>query len=94
MPICLLEHFAQRDKRLHISSRSNYLYNDIERRRWALSWCATEELWDVGRRWRRVLLYLRELSLDLGKDELREAAALLVNADVDSSIFCDYSVRA
>jgi hypothetical protein len=39
-------------------------------------------------------LYLRELSLDLGKDELREAAALLVNADVDSSIFCDYSVRA
>jgi hypothetical protein len=41
------------------------------------------------------LLYLGELALDLGENELREGAraTLLVDADVDPPIFCDYRVR-
>jgi hypothetical protein len=70
------------------------LYDDIERRRGALTGRTTEKFWDVRRRRRRVLLYLGELALDLGEDELREGAGatLLVDADVDSSILCDYRV--
>jgi hypothetical protein len=40
------------------------------------------------------LLHLGELALDLGEDELREGAALLVDADVDTPIFGDDGIRA
>lgn len=40
------------------------------------------------------MLRLSELALDLREDELGEGAAFLVNADVDSAVFCDYCIRA
>jgi hypothetical protein len=94
--VCLLEHYAERNKWLHISSRSNYLYDDVQGWGRVLSWCASEKFWDIRGRWSGVFLDLSELALDLGENELREGAraSFLVNADVDSSILCDYRVRA
>jgi hypothetical protein len=40
------------------------------------------------------MLDLGELPLDLGKYELREGATLLVNANIDSTILCNYCIGA
>ena len=59
-----------------------------------MAWRTTEELWDV--RWRRlgVFLCMRELTLDLWKDELRKGAALLIYSDIDTPIVSDHGICA
>ena len=55
---------------------------------------AAKKLRDVSWRGLRIFLGMCELPLDLWEDELRKRAALLVFADVDSSIVGDNGVCA
>jgi hypothetical protein len=68
------------------------LYDNIQRWRGSLAGGSSEEFWDVWRRWGRVFLHLAELPLDLGENELRECATLLIDANVDSPIIGDYRI--
>lgn len=93
MTVCVLQHLAQGNKGLYISSRSDNLYDNIERRWWALSWGTAKRLWDV--RWRRLWIFLRmgELALDLWYNELRESTAFLIDSNVYATVLGDCRVR-
>jgi len=92
MPVRRLQHLAQRDKGLYITPRSDDLYDDVERGRWLLSWCATKKLGNVGRRRGGLFANLCELALQLRGDELGQCAALLANANVDTAIGADCGI--
>jgi hypothetical protein len=89
----ILEHLAQCDEWLDITTGAHHLYDDIQRRGRLLARRAAEELWDVW--WRRLRVFLRvsELTLYLWENELRKGATLLVDSDIDTSIVGDYCVR-
>lgn len=88
----IFEDLSQGDEGLDVTPRSNNLDDDIELRRGRLSRLATKARRDVGGRECRLRVDL-ELARESRGEEVGEAPVLRVDADIDSSVVYESSVR-
>ena len=70
------------------------MYDHVQRRWRLLSWCPSKEFGYVGRWGRRFTLGCGDLMIYLRREDLREAATLLVDTDVYTAVVCHHCIRA